>query len=276
MTAPVTAVVTADTPVDPWAGPRRAGPDRSRAALLARWARGLAATLAALTLTAALADDSRPAWTQLTPAQQQALAPLEWKWSTIDPARKQKWLELAARFPTLPADERERVQQRMTAWAALSPADRARARIQFEETRQISPAERQALWERYQSLPDEERQRLAQVARRAPATPAPAPALKPSPATASKPTGPAKSNVVPTSVAAPAPRPAAPIAMQAKPGATTVPVGTRPAPPAHHQAGLPKIVATPTFVDPTTLLPRRGPQGAAMRAEASIDPTRQP
>jgi hypothetical protein len=268
--------VTAATPVDPCAGPRRTGPVGSRGFLLVRWARGLAATLAALALTAALADDTRPVWTQLTPAQQQALAPLEWKWSTIDAARKQKWLELAARFPTLPADERERVRQRMTAWAALSPADRARARSQFEETRQISPAERQARWERYQSLPDEERQRLARVAPPAPATPAPATAVKPSSATVSKPSGPTKSNLVPVPVAAPAPRPAAPIALQAKPGATTVPVGTRPVPPAHHQAGLPKIVATPSFVDPTTLLPRRGPQGAAMRAEASIDPTRQP
>jgi hypothetical protein len=34
-------------------------------------------------------------------------------------------------------------------------------------------------------------------------------------------------------------------------------------PPAHQQTGLPKIAATPGFVDPVTLLPRRGPQGAA-------------
>jgi hypothetical protein len=211
----------------------------------------------------AVADDGRPAWSQLTPAQQRALAPLEWKWSTIDATRKQKWLELAARFPSMPAEERARVQQRMTAWAALSPADRARARLQFEETRQISPAERQALWERYQSLPDEERQRLAR------GTPPPKPAPKPV-------APPAKSNLVATPAAAPPQRAAAPNAMQSKPGATTVPVGTRPAPPAHHQAGLPKIVATPTFVDPNTLLPRRGPQGAAVRTAASVDPTRQP
>jgi hypothetical protein len=221
-----------------------------------------AAALLAAALGSAGGDDGRAGWSQLTPAQRTALAPLEWKWSTIDTTRRQKWLELAARFPSMPAEERERVQQRMTAWAALSPADRARARMEFEETRQISPAERQALWERYAALPDEERQRLA---RRATA-----------PAPSGKPPAPAKSNLVNVAVAPPAPRGAVPTALQAKPGATTVPFGTRPVPPAHHQAGLPKIVATPGFVDPATLLPRRGPQGAAVHAEASVDPTRQP
>lgn len=244
-----------------WCTPRRngdaAGPTRSSRAV-----RLLAAALIAAMLGSATGDDGRAGWNQLTPSQRAALSPLALKWSTIDATRRQKWLELAARFPSMPAEERERVQQRMTAWAALSPADRARARMQFEETRQISPAERQALWERYAALPDEERQRLARSA----TTPAPA----------TKAAAPAKSNVVQVSAAQPAPRGAAPTAQQAKPGATTVPFGTRPAPPPHHQAGLPKIVATPAFVDPATLLPLRGPQGAAVHAEASVDPTRQP
>jgi hypothetical protein len=51
----------------------------------------------------------------------------------------------------------------------------------------------------------------------------------------------------------------------------------RAAPPAHHQTGMPKIAATPGFVDPATLLPKRGPQGAAVRsAAASSEPAAQP
>jgi hypothetical protein len=57
--------------------------------------------------------------------------------------------------------------------------------------------------------------------------------------------------------------------VQAPTGATTSLVTRQPAPPAHQQTGLPKIAATPTFVDRTTLLPQRGPQGAAMRTSAS-------
>jgi hypothetical protein len=49
-----------------------------------------------------------------------------------------------------------------------------------------------------------------------------------------------------------------------------------PLPPVHTQAGLPKLAATPNFVDPATLLPKRGPQGAASRTAASNDPTEQP
>jgi len=40
-------------------------------------------------------------------------------------------------------------------------------------------------------------------------------------------------------------------------------------PPAHHQPGMPKIAATEGFVDRSTLLPQRGPQGAAMRGDSA-------
>ena len=41
-------------------------------------------------------------WQSLTPAQREALAPLEHDWPGIDAPRKQKWIALAARFKTLP------------------------------------------------------------------------------------------------------------------------------------------------------------------------------
>ena len=58
-------------------------------------------------------------------------------------------------------------------------------------------------------------------------------------------------------------KPVSPTVVQAKPGASTTLVSKTPAPPLHHQAGLPKIAATDGFVNPSTLLPSRGPQGAA-------------
>lgn len=221
---------------------------------------------------------SGPAWSALTQSQQKALAPLKPTWDSIDAPRKKKWLEVAERFPRMPVEERQRIQERMASWAAMAPNERAQARLQFQETRRIGPEERQARWQAYQSLPEEERKRLAEAAANRPgassgrASAAPKGTASAQSAAASGPS--VKRNVVAVAPS-PAPRSVAPTVVQAKPGATTTTVATTAKPPLHHQPGLPKIVATPMFVDPTTLLPRRGPQAAAMRA-ASSDPAQEP
>ena len=83
----------------------------------------------------------------------------------------------------------------------------------------------------------------------------------------------AKSNIVPSSSWASPPKRVAPTLVQAQPGATTTLMSKRPVPPAHQQTGLPKVAATPDFVDKTTLLPQRGAQGAATRAVVASAPT---
>jgi len=210
-----------------------------------------------------------PAWSTLTPAQKQVLAPLQRDWSSLDPSRKEKWLEVAARYPTLSEDERRRLQERMATWARMTPAERANARLQYQEIRQLPPEERQARWQAYQALTDEERRALAQRAR----PPARGAAGADTRAGAGSLSGvsTAKSNLVvplPQSKA----RLVAPSVVNARPGATTTTVSTPAAPPAHHQAGMPKIAATPGFVDSATLLPQRGPQGAAVSAPAASAP----
>ena len=236
----------------------------------------VAAVALSVGLTAAATPESGPAWASLTVAQQQALAPLQRDWSSIAVEPKQKWLEVAGRLPKMSAEERARVQERMAEWSRMTPAERVRARVQFQEVRRISPEERQTRWQQYQQLPDDERSQLAERAR---AEREAARAAATASRTAS-PDGPApsKSSVVRTpSVTAGVG--VATSLQQAKPGATTTTISTRPAPPAHHQAGLPKIVATPGFVDSATLLPKRGPQGAAVRAASAAsaaDPAAQP
>jgi len=234
--------------------------------------------VAAVTLSVALASaastpESGPAWASLSAAQQQALAPLQRDWGSIPVEPKQKWLEVAGRLSKMSVEERARVQERMGEWSRMTPAERARARVQFQEVRRISPEERQARWQEYQQLPDDERHQLAEKAR------VEREAAKAAAATSRRPAGPTSAPGTKSGVAGvpglPVNGVAAANLLQAKPGATTTTISTRPAPPAHHQAGLPKIVATPGFVDPATLLPQRGPQGAAVRA-ASADPTRQP
>jgi hypothetical protein len=222
---------------------------------------------------ASRAAEQGPAWSSLTPAQQSALAPLRQDWSTIDAGRKQKWLEVVQRFASLTPAERERVQERMAAWARMTPAERGRARMQFQESRQIPAQERQALWEAYQALPTEERRALAaQAAASAPTAQAAAARQNARPGA-----GPvAKQNVVPAPGPGPSTRPVSPTIVQAKPGASTTLVSRPSTPPKHNQAGLPKIAATRDFVDPTTLLPTRGPQAAAVVTLPAVAPAPAP
>ena len=194
------------------------------------------------------------------------LAPLQRDWSSIEPARRQKWLEVAARYPQMPPEERERLQARMSDWARMTPAQRSAARQQFQEVRRVPDEERQARWQAYQSLPPEERDRLAQIAKpaaKARAAEAQARAASQTEAANAGNTG--KRNIVRAPAQTP-PRVVNPGVQQARPGATTTTMTTRAAPPMHNQTGLPKIAATPNFVDPQTLLPQKGPQGAAVRS----------
>jgi hypothetical protein len=194
-------------------------------------------------------------WSALAPPQRAALAPLERDWSNITPGQQQKWIEVANRFGSMPPDERARAQQRMSAWSRLPPQERARARLNFQEVRQFSREDRQQQWEAYRSLPAEQRRELAQKA--AP-TPAPRASARPSPSKEAS----EKSSVVRAPAPAPA-RPVGPIVVQRGSGATTNLVSKPAQPPLHQQAGLPKLAATPGFVDSSTLLPQRGAQGAA-------------
>ena len=83
----------------------------------------------------------------------------------------------------------------------------------------------------------------------------------------------AKFNVVPNPALGQAPKQVTPTLVQAAPGATTTLITRRPTPPAHQQSGMPKIAATPEFVHRATLLPRRGPQAAAVVAGPTAAPT---
>jgi hypothetical protein len=196
-------------------------------------------------------------WQNLTPAQRQALGPLEHEWPRIDPARKQKWLTIAARFNTLPPEERARISQRMTEWAHLSPAERGEARLRYQEARQVPASDRSARWEAYQKLAPNEKQQFAARAASAVA------ALPPRPAVAREATQ-GKANVVTNPALARPPRAVSPTIVQASPGATTHLITRPSSPPIHQQTGMPKIAATSEFVNRSTLLPRRGPQAAAV------------
>lgn len=213
-------------------------------------------------------------WQDLTPIQRGQLQSLERDWSSIGTRQKQKWLELSARMPSMSADERQRIQSRMADWAKLTPDQRGQARLRFQEAKQLPVQDRQDRWDAYQALSAEEKKQLA-----ARALPAASAASATDSARRANNTNARtdkwardvpqpKSNIVPNPAFAASPKTVAPAIVQARPGATTTLITKLPEPPLHQHTGMPKIAATPEFVNKATLLPKRGPQAAATRAAA--------
>lgn len=95
----------------------------------------------------------RPAWSELTPAQQKILAPLAAEWDGMDAARRKNWIGIANRYPRMKPQEQERLQQRMRDWAALTPAQRQAARDRYQMLKNLSPEQRRQVtrqWQEYQ------------------------------------------------------------------------------------------------------------------------------
>jgi hypothetical protein len=235
----------------------------------------------------AASQSNGPEWRSLRAEHRKALAPLEQDWSRLDNAQKQKWIEVAVRMPGMPSVERRRIQDRMSEWSNMTPAERGAARLRFLQAQGTDPEDRRARWEAYQALPGDQKKKLA--ARAAPPASAPSPSNRKAIAERSARADKAdraergnglapdeKSNLVPNPNHAAPPRSVAPTVIQARPGASTNLVSKQPTPPLQLQTGLPKITATPGFVDSQTLLPQRGPQGAAAVAVGASATARTP
>ncbi|RTL31217.1 MAG: DUF3106 domain-containing protein [Burkholderiales bacterium] len=235
---------------------------------------------------AGVTADAGNDWRQLTAKQKKVLQPLAPHWAMLDDTGRDKWISVANRFDKLSPTEQQRVQERMIQWAKMPAQERGEARLRFQQTRQLPPDERQQKWAAYQALPIEDREDLARQARRkakpvyladsmsGPREARQAFALK---RNAAAQRSDKKSNVVPNALTGTAPTQTAvgPTMVKAGPGATTSLVSQRPAPPLHQHTGMPKIAASKGFVDPVTLLPKKGAQSAAMAslpAAASAEP----
>jgi hypothetical protein len=103
-----------------------------------------------------------PRWAELSEEQHQILHPLQNLWPTLEENRKRKWLAIAKNFPSLSPAAQAVAQERMREWAALTPAQRYQARLHFAQSQQLSADEKIAKWEAYQSLNDEEKNKLPQ------------------------------------------------------------------------------------------------------------------
>ena len=164
----------AQAPAPAATGTMGAGPARS--------ASGAVRPASVASATRAAKSPTSPLWSELTPPQQQALAPLAATWPTISEAQKRKWVVISQSYGRLPPSEQVKLHSRMTDWVALSPQQRIQARLNFAESKQLSADDKKAKWEEYQALPPEEKRKLAAGAASAAKTPATAAAVKPVPA----------------------------------------------------------------------------------------------
>ena len=113
----------------------------------------MAAALSALALllliaapvTALAAENPRPAWSELTPAQRKILAPLQQEWSNFSPMQRKRWIALADRYPRLSPAERKRIEERMQDWAKLTPQQREAARARYRALSKLTPEQRKAI-----------------------------------------------------------------------------------------------------------------------------------
>ncbi|MFY9329696.1 MAG: DUF3106 domain-containing protein [Georgfuchsia sp.] len=138
-------------------------------------ARALVTILVAITLSfalpagvAAATPQEQLKWSQLTPQQQQILAPLAKDWNEFSGHRRMKWLGIAKRYPAMTPEKQQRVQSRMKRWASLTPEERDAARAKFRKDRG-TPEQRQARrqkWKQYQALPESEKKKFREMANR--------------------------------------------------------------------------------------------------------------
>ena len=126
----------------------------------------MAKALAALTLGLCIAFSAfaaapakkPPDWSQLTPEQQQVLAPLASDWNNFDDRRRAKWLLLLKRY----------LQTQMRDWAKLTPEQRAIARENYKKLAKQPPEKREAVKRKWQ----EHQQQKQTPSNSAPASPA--------------------------------------------------------------------------------------------------------
>ncbi len=186
-------------------------------------------------------------WSSLSPQYRTALAPLQPQWASLSSSTKEKWVGVAKRMASMERPERERIQERMADWARLTPVERGQARLHFQEARQVSAEVRSEQWKRYNELSADEKRQLAARAVPPSATSSVSTPVRGARATFFVNDQAATSKINTTPAPTALPKRIAPSVLQAQPGATTTLISSRPQPPAHQPAGMPKIAAVPAL-----------------------------
>lgn len=96
-------------------------------------------------------------WSQLSPKQQELLAPLKGDWSSMTRSQRERWLQVGRKYEDAPADRQATMRERVSTWSELSPQEKAAARENFKALKEKRQGERNSSWNSYQSLDPKQR-----------------------------------------------------------------------------------------------------------------------
>jgi hypothetical protein len=103
-----------------------------------------------------------PAWSELTPEQQEKLAPLRDRWDQMPASRRVHALERVerrARWDALSPEQRERLRDGARNFRDLPPELREKMRASMQVVRSLPEEERRELKERWRAMDPEQRRR---------------------------------------------------------------------------------------------------------------------
>jgi hypothetical protein len=136
------------------------------ASLPLRRCRALFATvalLASLAIAAATGPDAQPLpWSQLTPAQQQALAGSHDHWNKLSPERQHRLAKGAARWQQMTPDQRRKAQANAQRWQHMTPQQQLAVMDSYQHFHSLPPDQRKKLqtqYQHYRTLPPDQRQK---------------------------------------------------------------------------------------------------------------------
>lgn len=92
-----------------------------------------------------------PEWRQLTPAQQQVLAPLSLQWEKMSSLQRSRLIAVAEQYPKMTPQARLRFQKRIKTWASLSREERKEARENYRKFHRLPPKQREAIKQRWEA-----------------------------------------------------------------------------------------------------------------------------
>jgi hypothetical protein len=98
---------------------------------------------------AASVEAKAPLWTQLSPTDQQVLAPLGQEWDHLPGLQRNRLLGVAKRYPGMTQKEQQRVQLQIKDWAKLTPAQRDLARKRYLKMKRLPAGKRQELKQKW-------------------------------------------------------------------------------------------------------------------------------
>ena len=96
-----------------------------------------------LCLASTTASAATAPWRTLTPAQHEALAPLEQQWDTLPEMQQRRLLKTAKRYPHLTPEQKQRFRDRLTVWSKLTPEQRKAAREKYRAFKKVPPETRE-------------------------------------------------------------------------------------------------------------------------------------